>query len=68
MSLALLYALIIIASGVISIIQGDADNAGGMLLHFSQALILVAGGCAAWKSWGWLRKDLHRGAETTRSR
>ena len=68
MSLALLYALIIIASGVISIIQGDADNAGEMLLYFTQALILVAGGCAALKSWRGLRKDRHRGAVTTWSR
>ena len=69
MSLAFFYALIIIASGAISIIQqGDADNAGGMLLDFSQALILVAGGCAAWKSWRWLRKGRNRGAETTQSR
>ena len=68
MSLALLYALIIIASGVTSIIQGDADKVRGMLLYFSQALILVAGGCAAWKSWRWLRKDRHHGAEKTQSR
>ena len=68
MSLAFFYALIIIASGVISIIQADADDAGGMLLYFSQALILTAGGCAAWKSWRWLRKDRHRVAETSQSR
>ena len=67
MPLALLYALII-ASGVISIIQSNADNAGEMLLYFSQALILVAGGCAALKSWRLLRKDRHRGAVTTQSR
>ena len=74
MSLALLYALIIIASGVISIIQSNADNAdnadnaGETLLYFSQALILVVGGCAAWKSWHLLRKDHNRVAETTQPR
>ena len=68
MSLVFFYALIIIASGVISIIQSNADNAGEMLLYFSQALILVAGGCAAWKSWRWLRKDRNRGPETAQAR
>ena len=68
MSLVFFYALIIIASGVISIIQSNSDNSGEMLLHFSQALILVAGGCATWKSWIWLRKGRNRGPETAQAR